>query len=465
MPTIRALTPPTAEELAAALNNTRCRLVECAVGDFTSVARGKMVHRDDFVAMAGCKLPSVVLGLTLTAGEPEAVFGPILPTDYSDMRLVPDLATLVARPGRDDEYTVLCEPAGTLELPDRSVEVAALSPRAALRSVLRQMDAAGYTALAAPELEFFLLGREAASAPREHTWGSAVARGSLSRERSCEAYSLERATHFDAYFDELYEACDVLRIPINGHAHEAAMSQYEVNFRPGEPLAQADAVFRFKRLAREVAARHGFLASFAPKPFLDQPGVGTHWHFSLQAKDKSLAWPHVFGDASGATQPALRHFIAGLQRHAPAAMALFAPHDMAYDRIALSDASPSHASWGEESRALAFRIPASSGRNRRVENRLPGGDANPYLTVAATLGLGLLGLREGKEPTAGTELPLPTTLPEALAALQASAALREVLGGTLVAAYAAIKAHEHAERSACVDPRAEWDLPHLIELA
>jgi glutamine synthetase len=80
---------------------------------------------------------------------------------------------------------------------------------------------------------------------------------------------------------------------MTGYAHESAYAQFEVNFRPGEPLAQADAVFRFKRLARQVAERHGFLASFIAKPFLDQPGAGMHWHFSLQqTRDGANAcWP------------------------------------------------------------------------------------------------------------------------------------------------------------------------------
>jgi glutamine synthetase len=238
-----------------------------------------------------------------------------------------------------------------------------------------------------------------------------------------------------------------------------------VNFRPGAPLAQADAVFRFKRVAREVAARHGFLASFAAKPFLDQPGTGMHWHFSVQRT--AAAWPHLFAHEGGESSDELGHFIAGLQSHTPAAMAFFAPFDMAYDRIALSDASPSHASWGAEDRSFAFRIPSSGASARRVENRLPGGDANPYLTVAATLGLGLVGLRTARAPHPGADAAhaLPRTLTTALDALADSTTLRELFGAPLVDAFVAIKRHEHAERAALADPRQQWDLHHLIELA
>lgn len=458
---------PTAADLQVAWDRMSGPWVECSLGDFTSLARGKRVHREDFHSLAGCKLPSVVLGLTLTAGESDQVFGSLLPTSYVDMHLRPDLATLAPRPGRAHEATVICEPAGRVfaQRYGREVDVAEFSPRAALRAVLARLERAGLKALVAPELELFLLSRDTAAAG---ALGPAVGRaGALARESACEAFSLERAGHFEAYFDELYAACEALGIPVNGHAHESAWSQYEVNFRPGEPLAQTDAVFRFKRLSREIAARHGFIASYAPKPFLDQPGTGMHWHFSLQRRAGG-DWPHVFGAPGGEDSPELGHFIAGLQQEAAAAMAFFAPYDMSYDRIALSDASPSHACWGHEDRACAFRIPGSGASSRRVENRLPGGDANPYLTVAATLGLGLLGLEQrGSGPVdgRGDALALPRTLPAALDALGASTALRQLLGDPLVDLYVALKRHEHAQRSALADPRQHWDLVHLVELA
>ncbi len=463
---IQPLPPIDSAAAEAALAALGAQSVECALGDFTSVARGKRVSRTDFLGLGGCKLPTVALGLTVTAGESDAVFGPMVPASYSDMHLVPDLATLAPRPGRPGEATVICEPTGRWHATHhgREIDAAELSPRAALRRVLAGFEAEGLQALVAPELELFLLTRHESGG--RVTLGSARAQpGAMARESSCEAFSLERAGHFEAYFDDLYAACEVLGIPVSGHAHESALSQFEVNFRPGAPLAQADAVFRFKRVAREIAARHGFLASFAAKPFLDQPGTGMHWHFSVQRS--ASAWPHVFAHEAGDSSPALGHFIAGLQAHTPAAMAFFAPYDMAYDRIALSDASPSHASWGAEDRSLAFRIPASGPGARRVENRLPGGDANPYLTVAATLGLGLAGLRAAQDPHPGADEAhrLPRSLPDALDALDRSAMLRSLFGGPLVDAFTAIKRHEHAERAALADPRHQWDLTHLIELA
>ena len=480
-------------QLSDALGGVSVTAIECAVGDFTSVARGKSVGHADFVGMAGCRFPSVVFGLTLTAGEPETVFGPLLPASYLDISLVPDLATLCPQPGRQGTGAVICEPVGPLQAEryGRAICASELSPRAALRRVLARLDQAGLVATVAPELELFLVDRREADG-QVSLHAPASREGAPARERACEAYSLERTGHFAAYFDALFAACHLQGIPVCGHAHEAAYSQYEVNFMPGEPLAQADAVFRFKRLARQVAAQFGFLATFAPKPFLDQPGTGMHWHFSVHdSRARSAPRPqgahagslrsgralagdggvpdahtNAFAHPDGGDTDALGAFIGGLQRHSDAAMAFFAPHDMAFDRIRLSNASPSSASWGHDDRGVAFRIPQSSAQNRRIENRLPGGDANPYLIVAATLGMGLAGIEQGLAPAGESAgVALPRTLPEACDALEASALMRELFGDPLVDLFAALKRHESAERNAAADPRHHWDLVHLVELA
>lgn len=475
-PRTAPLPAPTPPQLQAALQAQGVHRIECAMADFTSIARGKLVSAADFLAAGGCKLPTVLLGMGVTGTAPPALFGSLLPQAYGDMQLVPDLQTLVPRPGRPGEATVLCEPQGRWLAPlyGYEIDASALSPRAALRRVLADAAAMGLQACVAPELELFLLQR-VEGPDGAHLDSARASPGAPARESACEHYSLERCTQFEPFFDALYAACAQQAIPLTGHLHEAAFSQFELNFAPGAPLAQADAVFRFKRLARELAARHGFLASFAAKPFADQPGTGMHWHVSLQHSAAgnvahpaaAAAWPHVFATPDGASTAALSHFIAGLQAHVPAAMALLAPYDMAFDRIRMSDASPTHADWAEEDRHVAFRVPASGASARRVENRLPGGDVNPYLMLALTLAAGLAGLRAAVPATPGRSdaQRLPRCLPTALDALSASRFARDSLGDPLVDLFVALKRHEHAERQALADPRQDWDLRHLIELA
>lgn len=471
-------------ELRAQLEQNGTRFVECSVSDFSSNARGKTATTADFFNNGGCRMASVVLGMTLTGQTPPDVLGELLPSAYDDVDLRPDLTTLRPQVGRPGAATVLCEPHGRLraERSGRTFDANDLSPRAALRRTLERLRAQGIAALAAPELELYLLIRHR-DAEGDRVDAAPSRPGSPAREVACEADSVERAGYFAAYFDELHDACQVLGIPMAGYAHESAFGQFEVNFQPGDPLVQADAVFRFKRIARRIAERHGCLASFIAKPFLDQPGCGMHWHYSLRfLADGSNVFlslpgqpglgghaPEAAAAAAGSAEPAadsirLKHFVAGLQRHAPAMMAFLAPFDHSYDRIRRADSSPSRADWGVDNRMAAFRVPRSSAANRRIENRLPGGDANPYLTCALTLGLGLAGMM-AQWPALDQGPQLPGSLAEALAALDSDAVVRELLGDPLVDLYLSMKRCESAARNAVADPRRQWDFPNLLEQA
>lgn len=444
--------------------------VECVLSDFTSVARGKTVGKADFLAAKGCRMSSAVLGVTLTTGVPDDVMGPIVPKNFTDLHMLADMCTLKRRhgPAGQTEATVICDSAGNLHTTPSgdTISAADLSPRAALKKVLARLDTEGLQATVAPELEFFLLSRNPAGSARPFSAAAPWVNAPVA-EVFTECNSVERAAGFDAFFADLYAGCKTLGIPATGHAHEASFSQFEVNFAPGPVMAQADAVFRFKRLVREVAAQHGFIGSFAPKPIDEDPGCGMHWHISLQHTD-ARQWPHVFAEQSGSDTPQLAHFMAGMQRQTHAAMAIFAPYDMSFERINNNDANPTHVSIGQEDRGVALRVPDSSAQARRVENRLPGGDANPYLTLAAMLGSGLDGLQQGLQPIANsalTQLRLPTSLTQALDALATSADMRRHLGTHLVDAYVGIKRHEHAERAALPNPRVDWDFLHLLHLA
>jgi glutamine synthetase len=262
--------------------------------------------------------------------------------------------------------------------------------------------------------------------------------------------SLEAAHGQAPYFDALWAACEQLRIPITGFAHEATAGQYEVNFDPGEPLAQADAVFRFKSLARELGRRHGMTATFLAKPYPQDTGSGMHWHLSLQ--DKTGGNP--FATKDGRPSKAMRQFIGGWQKSIRGATAIYAPFANSYFRFSDPDASPSSADWSGDNRAVAFRIPDSDTANLRLENRLPGADINPYLVLAVMLGAGLEGLRQGPDPTEpiaglpgkGIGPQLPMSLPEALEAFEKCPILASVLGRQFIDLYGMVKHSEAAEQ-------------------
>ena len=453
-----------ASEAIAWLHAQGIARVEVVFADLTSVARGKVMDTASFVKALGAKLPTLLLGLTVTGGEPPDVFKRLFPPSFPDMALQPDWRTLVRCPlSRVPTATVICDLDARFSAADghADYEVADLAPRQLLKRTLARLNDAGYQALVAPELEFFLVHPE-----RNAQGGLQVARGMSGKvahiESSHDLASAETAQTFAPFFDDLWAACETQGIPISGYGHESATGQYEVNLRPGEPLAQADAVFRFKRLAREFARRHGCLATFMAKPYPNEPGSGMHWHVSL-----SDAHGHnAFTAADGSAHPRMAHFIGGWQASAAGAMALLAPYAHSYLRIARPDASPAGADWGFDDRRVAFRIPQSDPANRRLEHRLPGGDANPYLGLALMLGTGLIGLQQRLEPSPArgsadahpSSAPLPLNLDDALAALKNCPLLGEVFGAGFIDLYAMVKRHELSEQAADAD----FALRHLL---
>jgi glutamine synthetase len=439
--------------------------VEVVFADLTSVARGKVMDTASFAEALGAKMPSLLLGLTVTGGETPDVFQRIFPPSFPDMALRPDWHTLVRCPlSRVPTATVVCNLDARFAAADghADYDVAELSPRQLLQRTLARLEDAGYQALVAPELEFFLVHPE-----RNAQGGLQVAHGMSGRvphiESSHDLASAETAQSFAPFFDDLWAACEMQAIPISGYGHESATGQYEVNFRPGEPLAQADAVFRFKRLAREFARRHGCLATFMAKPYADEPGTGMHSHVSLSDRSGHNA----FTSEDGSAHTRLAHFIGGWQASASGAMAILAPYAHSYLRIRRPDASPTHADWGIDDRTVAFRIPQSEPAKRRVEHRLPGGDANPYLTLALLLGTGLIGIQQALEPhparatskdASSASASLPQALDQALGALANCPLSQAVLGTGFIGLYTMVKRHELAEQAADAD----FALRHLL---
>lgn len=460
----------TATEALAWLASNDIRRVELVFADLTSVARGKILGMPGFVEALGAKMPSLLLGLTVTGGEPPAVFEQIFPQTFPDMALRPDWSTLVRDPlARVPTATILCDIEARFTAADgqREVNVAGLSPRQLLKQMLNRLSAAGYHARVAPELEFFLLHPE-----RNAEGALQVAHGMSGRvphvESSHDIASAETAASFAPFFDDLWDACEVQGIPITGYGHESATGQYEVNFAPGEPLAQADAVFRFKRLTRELARRHGCRATFMAKPYLLEPGTGLHWHISLSDAEGN----NPFTAEDGSAHQRLRHFVGGWQASARASMAILAPYAHSYVRLQRPDAAPASAEWGYDNRTVAFRIPHSDPANRRVEHRLPGGDANPYLSLALMLGAGLSGMQQRLEPSpevsdrpalapanSSARGALPLNLAQALDEFQQCPIMCEAFGAPFIELYTLIKRHELTEQDA--DP--DFAFKHLLD--
>jgi glutamine synthetase len=245
--------------------------------------------------------------------------------------------------------------------------------------------------------------------------------------------------------------------------HEVGAGQMEINFFHAHPLGLADEVFLFKRTVREAALRHDMYATFMAKPIAGEPGSAMHIHQSVVERASGR---NIFSREDGSASDAFRWYIGGLQKYIPAAMALFAPYVNSYRRLARFTAAPINIQWGTDNRTVGIRSPVAPPSARRIENRVIGADANPYVALAATLACGLLGIRERIEPAPECkgdaylgDYQLPRSLGEALEQLRAEKALASVLGEAFVTVYTEVKEIEYAEFMKVISP---WEREHLL---
>jgi glutamine synthetase len=237
----------------------------------------------------------------------------------------------------------------------------------------------------------------------------------------------------------------------------------EINLLHGYPMSLADQAFLFKRTAREAALRHKMYATFMAKPMAKEPGSAMHLHQSIV---DTRTRRNIFSNADGTPSPLFFGHIAGLQKYLPGAMSLFAPNVNSYRRISRYSSAPINVHWGYDNRTAGLRVPMSGPDARRVENRVGGADANPYLAIAASLACGYLGMVEGlkpSEPIAGSAydlaIALPRTLAEALRLLRESKPLVDLFGDRFVLAYTAVKEAEYETFAQVIS---SWEREHLL---
>src|SRR5438067_311798 len=215
--------------------------------------------------------------------------------------------------------------------------------------------------------------------------------------------------------------------------------------------------------APRAALRHEMYATFMAKPMANEPGSAMHVHQSIVNK---LTGGNIFSNEDGSPSKEFYWYIGGLQKYTPAAMALFAPYVNSYRRLARSTAAPINIQWGTDNRTVGIRSPVASPASRRIENRVIGADANPYVALAATLACGYLGMKNRIEPSAEctgdaylSEYQLPRSLSEALNWLADEKELHDVLGREFITVYSEVKEIEHDEFMKVISP---WEREHLL---
>lgn len=437
------------------LNSNRITEIECLVPDLTGVARGKILPREKFYEDRGMRLPEGVVATTVTGVAPTEgpFFEVISPIDH-DMHLRPDPGTVRIVPWASDPTAQVIH-----DCYDRTGRMIPYAPRSVLRRVCALYEAEGWAPVVAPELEFYLVARNTdPDVPLKPPIGR-----SGRAETSRQMYSIDAVNEFDPLFEDVYDCCNKMDLGVDTLIHEIGAGQMEINFFHDHPLQLADEVFFFKRLLRETALRHDMYATFMAKPIAGEPGSAMHVHQSIT----DLASGHnLFSDADGEASELFRWYIGGLQRYVPACMALFAPYVNSYRRLTRYTAAPINIQWGIDNRTVGIRSPVATPQNRRVENRVIGADANPYVALAATLVCGWLGIKKRIEPAPECkgdaylgDYQLPRSLGEALEKLRREDDLVEALGQAFITVYTEVKEVEHAEFMKVISP---WEREHLL---
>ncbi len=428
--------------------------IECITPDQAGIPRGKMMPSKKFTSNTSLALPSAVFMATISGGYPEDGNGFQYPEDDGDLKLMPDLSTLTVVPWEEDPTA-----AAICDLVHQDGRSVAFAPRNVLKRVIGAYDKLGLKPVVAPEIEFYLVQKnpdpDYPLTPPVGRSGRAIGGGA--------GYSIAGVNEFDELIDDIYHFSESQGLEIDTLIHEEGAGQLEINLRHGDPVELADQVCMFKRTIREAALKHEIYATFMAKPIQGQPGSAMHIHQSIIDKKTGR---NIFTADDGSETGAFTHFIGGMQKHVPNALAMFAPYVNSYRRLTQGASAPVNTMWGYDNRTTAFRVPRSDPAARRVENRIPSSDANPYLAMAASLACGLIGMKNkavATPPVVTTanedQIDLPRGLLEAVDLLEADHELCEMLGKPFTTTYAAIKRAEFETFMEVISP---WEREYLL---
>ncbi|HEX9904494.1 MAG TPA: glutamine synthetase family protein [Propylenella sp.] len=428
--------------------------IECIIPDQAGVARGKLMPTEKFFGGNPMTLPASMFMQTITGEYPEEDVAFIEGLTDSDLIFKPDFSTLAVVPWASDPTAQVIHDAfhkdGTL------FEIA---PRNVLRRIVRLYEERGMKPVVAPEMEFYLVKP---NIDPDYPLEPPVGRSGRP-ERARQAYSISAVNEFEELFDDIYRFSEAQGLEIDTLNHEDGTAQMEINLRHGDPVELADQVFLFKRTIREAALRHEMYATFMAKPIASEPGSAMHIHHSvIDLKTEK----NLFSAAGGELARPFLWYIAGMQTYLPRVMCMLAPYVNSYRRLIRNTSAPINVRWGYDNRTVGLRVPLSDPENRRVENRVPSSDANPYLAIAASLACGYLGLVNQLEPDRPIEgasqdpnFALPRSILDAVRLLENTPELVEIFGEPFVRTYRAIKETEYETFMGVISA---WEREYLL---
>ncbi len=439
------------------LTERRVDEVECLVPDISGIARGKILPASKFLKSAreySLRIPESVFIQTVTGEFSEDEEDWVVSDVDPDVYLQPDPNTIAIVPWYPEPTAQVI--ADAFYNDDKPVDI---SSRYVLRHVLELYAERGWKPIVAPELEFFLVQ---INTDPDIPLVPPVGRSGRA-ETGRQSYGIDAVNEFEPLFEDVYDYCDAQNIDVDTLTHEGGSAQMEINFNHGDPLVLADSVFMFKRTVRHAAMKHNVYATFMAKPLEKEPGSAMHIHQSVVDKRTGR---NLFATKDGTDSALFRSHVAGLQRYLPQIMPLIAPNVNSYRRLQPYLDAPINLHWAVDNRTAGLRVPISDAAGRRIENRLAGADANPYLAIAASLACGYVGMVDRLKPTKQIEgsayrmaHTLPRTLYDALGRFQACKRMREILGDRFVRAIMTVR---RGELEAYQRVISSWEREHLL---
>ncbi len=454
----------TADSIHTFLNQyPNLKTMELLVPDLNGLLRGKRVERDliEKVFTKGFYLPASVMGLAAHGATVEEA-GLGAQQGDKDNLCKPVLDTLSIMPWKEGEThaQVLCD------MLDDNGEPFELSSRQVLQKAIKQFETLGYSVGIALELEFYLIDHE-----RDALGNLQPPKSPLTGKRfqTTQVYAVDDLDQFGDFVETVVTTARQQNIPADTVIAEYAPGQFEVNLDYGEDILKAcDQAILLKRVIHHIAKQQGFQATFMAKPYIEESGNGLHIHLSLydKAGNNSFRQPGTPIEE----QPLLNQAISGLLENMDNTMGLYTPYCNSFRRFAIDSYAPTSKCWGVDNRTVALRIPRGSESATRIEHRLPGADANPYLATAALLFGVYQGLTQSYPTHTAIEgnayeqdiAQVPDNQRDALRLLENNQALAEFLGKDFLDLYLVTKwADVHSFEKQVTPKEYDWLLPYI----
>ncbi|WP_432695057.1 glutamine synthetase family protein [Marinobacterium sp. YM272] len=417
------------------------QFVDLLIADMNGIVRGKRIDRSALkkVFEKGVALPASLYGLDilgetvestglgLEIGEADHICYPIPGSLTMESWQKRPIAQLLMTMYEDEETPFYAD------------------PRTVLKRVLRRFEELGLTPVTAFELEFYLIDQENINGkpqpPKSPISGK--------RPESVQVYSIDELDEYADFLSDVIESARQQGLPADTIVAESAPGQFEINLKHVDcPIRSCDNATLLRRVIKSVAYDHEMDTTFMAKPYAEQAGNGMHLHISLVDENGNNVF--ALDEETETPNDTMRWALGGLLEMMDDYMAILSPNINSYRRFSQGFYVPTWPCWGIENRTTALRIPAGEPEATRIEHRLAGTDANPYLLMAAMLASIHYGITHKIEPPAPIEgnayeqqeVVLPNNLRDALRELESSGMMRDYLGDDFLNIFIACKEHE-----------------------